>query len=104
MVALAPDVPSAFLLIPLPFVYAAMRAIEWRWWVSGIRIGEVRFTSDLRNGAFIGLYWKVIGWSALLMVVLGAWIGDRGCDRIRECRREPPGGAEVPWRRSSFRF
>ena len=67
--------PSAFLLIPLPFIYAAMRAIEWRWWVSGIRIGEVGFTSDLRNGAFIGLYWKVIGWSVLLIIVLGAWFG-----------------------------
>ena len=68
-------IPSAILLIPVPFVYAALRAIEWRWWVSGVRIGEVRFTSDLKNGAFTGLYWKVIGWSALLIVVLGAWIG-----------------------------
>jgi uncharacterized membrane protein YjgN (DUF898 family) len=66
---------TGFLLIPLPFIYAAMRAIEWRWWVSGIRIGEVGFTSDLRNGAFIDLYWKVIGWCALLLFVLGAWIG-----------------------------
>jgi uncharacterized membrane protein YjgN (DUF898 family) len=66
---------TGFLLIPVPFIYAAMRAIEWRWWLSGIRIGEVSFTSDLRNGAFIGLYWKVIGWCALLLFVLGIWIG-----------------------------
>jgi hypothetical protein len=66
---------TGILLIPVPFIYAAMRAIEWRWWVSGIRIGEVSFTSDLRNGAFIGLYWKVIGWCALLLSVLGIWIG-----------------------------
>lgn len=67
--------PSAFLLIPVPFIYAAMRAIEWRWWVSGIRIGEVGFTSDLPNGAFIDLYWKVIGWSVLFIVGLVAWGG-----------------------------
>jgi uncharacterized membrane protein YjgN (DUF898 family) len=67
--------PSAFLLIPVPFIYAAMRAIEWRWWVSGIRVGEVGFTSDLSNGAFIDLYWKVIGWSVLLIVGLIAWGG-----------------------------
>lgn len=66
---------TGFLLIPVPFIYAAMRAIEWRWWVAGLRIGEVRFTSDLRNGAFIGLYWKVIGWCMLLLVVLGVWMG-----------------------------
>ena len=67
--------PSVFLLIPVPFIYATVRAIEWRWWVSGIRIGEVGFTSDLQNGAFIGLYWKVIGWCVLLIIGLGAWIG-----------------------------
>ena len=67
--------PSAILLILLPFVYAMMRAIEWRWWVSGVRLGEVGFTSDLRDEAFIGLYWKVIGWCVLLIIGLGAWIG-----------------------------
>jgi hypothetical protein len=67
--------PSALVLIPIPFIYAVMRAIEWRWWVSGIRIGEVGFTSDLRNGAFIDLYWKVIGWCALLIIGAVAWIG-----------------------------
>jgi uncharacterized membrane protein YjgN (DUF898 family) len=66
---------TGFLLIPVPFIYATMRAIEWRWWVAGLRIGEVRFTSDLRNGAFIGLYWKVIGWCVLLLVVFGIWAG-----------------------------
>jgi uncharacterized membrane protein YjgN (DUF898 family) len=60
--------PSVLVVIPLPFIYAAMRAIEWRWWVNGLRIGDVGFSSDLKNGAFIGLYWKVIGWCTLLFV------------------------------------
>ncbi len=61
--------------IAWPFAYAVFKAIEWRWWASGIRFGEVRFESRLRTGAFIGLYWSVIGWGALLMVCLSVWIG-----------------------------
>ena len=67
--------PSAILVIPLPFIYAAFKAIEWRWWVSGVRLGDVRFESDLPKGALIGVYWKVIGWSVLLSLALGAWVG-----------------------------
>jgi len=76
--------PSAFLIIPLPFVYAAFKAIEWRWWISGLRIGGVsahkgriggvRAHSKLETGALIGLYWKVIGWIVLLAAFLFAWV------------------------------
>jgi uncharacterized membrane protein YjgN (DUF898 family) len=59
----------------LPHIFAGFKAIEWRWWVSGIRIGEVRFESDLTPGALIGLYWKVVGWGSLLMFVLVTWFG-----------------------------
>jgi uncharacterized membrane protein YjgN (DUF898 family) len=54
------------LVIAFPFFYALYKSAEWRWWVSGIRFGEVQFESKLRPGALIGLYWKVIGWSMLL--------------------------------------
>jgi uncharacterized membrane protein YjgN (DUF898 family) len=67
--------PSLFILIPLPFIYGALKAIEWRWWVGGIRMGGVSFESGLTGGALIGLYWKVIGWSVLLMAALSAWFG-----------------------------
>jgi uncharacterized membrane protein YjgN (DUF898 family) len=67
--------PSFFILIPLPFIYGALKAIEWRWWIGGIRLGGVSFESNLTGGALIGLYWKVIGWSALLMIALSAWFG-----------------------------
>jgi uncharacterized membrane protein YjgN (DUF898 family) len=58
-----------------PFIYGAWKAIEWRWWLSGLRFGEVDFSSDLRGGALIGLYWKVIGWSLLLLITLSAAYG-----------------------------
>jgi uncharacterized membrane protein YjgN (DUF898 family) len=67
--------PSVFIWIPLPFIYGAFKALEWRWWVRGIRIGEVRFESDLTGGALIGLYWKVIGWSLLLSFLFSLWVG-----------------------------
>jgi len=67
--------PSLFILIPLPFIYGAFKALEWRWWLNGIRIGEVQFESSLSRGALIGLYWKVIGWSMLLSFLLGLWGG-----------------------------
>jgi uncharacterized membrane protein YjgN (DUF898 family) len=67
--------PSFVLWIPVPFIWAALKAIEWRWWLSGLRLGEVSVTSNLRKGALIDLYWKVIGWSALLFTILSAWFG-----------------------------
>src|SRR5581483_10834056 len=67
--------PSLLIMIPAPFIWAELKAIEWRWWLSGIRFGEVSVTSKLRSGALIDLYWKVIGWWMLLSVALGAWFG-----------------------------
>jgi uncharacterized membrane protein YjgN (DUF898 family) len=63
------------LLVPLPFLVAAYKAIEWRWWVGGIRFGAVRFESSLAKGALVGIFWKVVGWYVLLGVALGAWGG-----------------------------
>ncbi len=54
--------------------YAVYKALEWRWWISGIRFGDVRVESKLTGGALIGLYWKVIGWSFLILLALFAWI------------------------------
>ena len=49
-----------------PFVYARYKVEEWRWWLSGIRFGDVTVESKLEPGAFTGLYWKVIGWYMVL--------------------------------------
>ena len=60
--------------IALPFIYGAFKAVEWRWWLSGIRFGEVRFESALLRGALVGLYWKVIGWFLLLVALFTAYL------------------------------
>jgi uncharacterized membrane protein YjgN (DUF898 family) len=70
-----PLAPIALYAFPLaPFVYGAFKAVEWRWWLSGIRFGGVRLESTLRRGALIGLYWKVIGWIGVLALVFAAYL------------------------------
>jgi hypothetical protein len=62
------------LVIGAPFLYGAFRAVEWRWWISGIRFGEVRLESALPRGALFGLYWKVIGWFLLVAAVFMGYL------------------------------
>jgi uncharacterized membrane protein YjgN (DUF898 family) len=70
--------PFAIVLFPaFPFLYAHFKAVEWRWWLSGIRFGGVRLESTLRPSALYGLYWKVIGWFVLLSLASGIYFG--GC-------------------------
>ena len=67
--------PIAIYISPIaPFLYAGYKAIEWRWWLSGIRFGGVRLESSLPKSALIGLYWKVIGWMALLGLVFAVYL------------------------------
>ncbi|NOJ50913.1 DUF898 family protein [Bradyrhizobium archetypum] len=67
--------PIALYVFPLaPFIYGAFKAIEWRWWLSGIRFGSVRVESSLTRSALIGLYWKVIGWIVVLGLVFSAYL------------------------------
>jgi uncharacterized membrane protein YjgN (DUF898 family) len=56
--------------VGIPFVYGAFKAIQLRWWLNGLRLGGVKLSSNLETGAFIGLYWKTIGWVVLLSLVL----------------------------------
>jgi uncharacterized membrane protein YjgN (DUF898 family) len=73
--------PVAIVIFPLaPFFYAEFKARQWRWWLSGIRIGGVRLDSTLPHDAFHGLYWKVIGWSLLLAMGLGLYVA--GCTAL----------------------
>jgi uncharacterized membrane protein YjgN (DUF898 family) len=67
--------PVALYVTPLaPFIYGAFKAVEWRWWLSGIRFGGVRLESTLPRSRLIGLYWKVIGWMLVLGLVFSAYL------------------------------
>lgn len=68
--------PLAFVIYPIaPFIYGAYKAIEWRWWLSGVRFGGVQVESTLKKSELIGLYWKVIGWIAVFGLVFAAYLG-----------------------------
>jgi len=71
--------PVAIVVFPLlPVLYANYKAVEWRWWLSGIRFGAVRLESTLSPDALMGLYWKVIGWTILLSTGFAIVIGGLG--------------------------
>ena len=70
--------PLAILMFPIPFFYAYYKAVEWQWWLSGIRFGAVTVESNLASDALQGFYWKVIGWSFLLSIGFGAAVGSLG--------------------------
>ena len=65
---------ALFIPIVAPFLYGVFKSIEWRWWLSGIRFGGVRLESSLPKSALIGLYWKVIGWMALIGLVFTVYL------------------------------
>jgi uncharacterized membrane protein YjgN (DUF898 family) len=69
---LAPFLATAF-AVSLPFLYATYRAIEWRWWIGGVRFGGVELDCKLRRGALIAMYWKIFGWGFLLFLLLAGW-------------------------------
>ena len=63
----------AFLLFfALPFLHGIRRAREWAWWASCIRFGRVAIMCELRPGSLIAVYWKLIGWSLLVLLVFAA--------------------------------
>lgn len=68
--------PIAIFVPPLAlFIYGAFKAVEWRWWLSGIRFGGVRLESKLPRSRLIGLYWKLIGWIVVLGLVFTVYLG-----------------------------
>ena len=66
---------ASLTLIIVPFIYAAFKATEWKWWLQSMRIGGVRFDSDLKRGALVGTYWKLIGMSYVAGLVELVFMG-----------------------------
>jgi uncharacterized membrane protein YjgN (DUF898 family) len=70
---------GAWFLLMLPtlpaavFVYARFKAVQWKWWLEGVRIGDVRATSTLERHTLIGNYWTFIGlfFASLLAAGIG---------------------------------
>jgi uncharacterized membrane protein YjgN (DUF898 family) len=73
--AIAPMLLGTTLLIALPFLHAIRRAREWAWWAGGVRFGSVTVRCDLRSGSLIGVYWALIGFSALVFLAFAVVAG-----------------------------
>ena len=61
---------TLWLVIAIGALYPAFQAMVLRWWISGLRFGELTATSHLRTGAVYGLYWRFVWMSMLAGVVL----------------------------------
>ena len=46
------------LFLPVPFLWPYFRAMEWRWWATGVRFGSLSVECDLRGGQLLKLYFK----------------------------------------------
>jgi uncharacterized membrane protein YjgN (DUF898 family) len=56
-------------------LWAAYQAVEWRWFVNGVRIGGASFQSTARTGRFVSLYFRFLGSAgAILVAVLGVLV------------------------------
>jgi len=57
------------------FIYPYFKALEWRWWAQGVRIGGVSMQSALRGGQLLKIYFKIIGWALLVLIGWGICAG-----------------------------
>jgi uncharacterized membrane protein YjgN (DUF898 family) len=57
---------SATSFIALPLLYPVFQAVKLRWWISGLRFGEVTVTSRLRAGQVYWVYLRLLLYLFLL--------------------------------------
>lgn len=69
---------ASLMLVALPFLHGLRRVREWQWWCGGIRFGAVSVHCELSQGSLIGVYWSLVGWTALVVVIFGAIAGGLG--------------------------
>ena len=58
-------------LLALPLFYPLFQAIKLRWWISGLRFGEVAVTSRLRIGQVYRVYLRLMLYLFLLSLLAG---------------------------------
>jgi uncharacterized membrane protein YjgN (DUF898 family) len=61
-------------VIAIAALYPAFQAMVLRWWISGLRFGELSATSHLRTGAVYSLYWRFV-WMSMLAGLVVAIVG-----------------------------
>jgi uncharacterized membrane protein YjgN (DUF898 family) len=62
---------GAWLLGSIAFLYPVFHAIMLRWWVSGLRFGDVAVRSHLRIARVFGIYARFFGYAILFTAIAG---------------------------------
>jgi len=65
----------SFSLLFALLLYPVFQAMVLRWWISGLRLGGMTFTSRLRTGRIYGAYGRFIGISVLYVMGVGIAAG-----------------------------
>ena len=78
-----------WLALAVAILYPIFQAMVLRWWVSGLRFGDLAVTSQLRTAQVYGVYARFLGY-ALLFTLTGAWSWSPCSIRSRACSRRRP--------------
>lgn len=57
-------------------IYARFKALQWKWWLEGVRIGDVRANSTLEAHALTGYYWMFVGllFASAVAAAIALWV------------------------------
>src|SRR5205814_8991229 len=64
----------AWLLLCLAVLYPIFQTIVLRWWISGMRFGEVAMQSRLRLSQVFAVYARFVGYAALSSLIAGVLV------------------------------
>ncbi|MGB6963145.1 MAG: DUF898 family protein, partial [Xanthobacteraceae bacterium] len=99
-------VGTAFLCIAIAAIaaillYPLFQAVSLRWWISGLRFGDLAVTSRLKTGQVYRVYLRFVLY-ILLLILLTAVAGVSACSPYRSSSaRATIQGSPICWRRSS---
>lgn len=65
----------AWMVVSAIFLYPVYRAIEYRWWIGGIGLGAMTFSSSLTGGRVYKLYLKLLLATMIFGIVLSMAVG-----------------------------
>jgi uncharacterized membrane protein YjgN (DUF898 family) len=66
---------GAWLLLAIAILYPLFQAMVLRWWMSGLRFGDVTVTSHLRTAQVLGLYGRFLWYAFLFTLAATAIVG-----------------------------
>jgi uncharacterized membrane protein YjgN (DUF898 family) len=66
---------GAWLLCAIALLYPVFHAIVLRWWVSGLRFGDVAVRSHLRIARVFGIYARFFGYATLFTAIAATLLG-----------------------------